>query len=169
MHSCKHSCHLIDPPTEADKTAVLNYFGQSADEMTCVYCGERAQDWDHLWPLVRFKRPTGMFSGKGNVVPACGTCNQSKSGSDWEKWMRGPAKHSPRTRGISDLERRIERLIQYTTLYPQKAEKLEDMVNPDLWQEYWYRLERLHASLREAQSLAEAITVQIKAKRLSAK
>ena len=83
--------------------------------------------------------------------------------------MRGPAKHSPRTRGISDLERRIERLIQYTTLYPQKAEKLEDMVNPDLWQEYWYRLERLHASLREAQSLAEAITVQIKAKRLSAK
>lgn len=152
----------FDPPSEADKAEVLAHFGQSADEMKCVYCGDRANDWDHLLPLVRNKRPTGMFSGKGNVVPACGLCNQSKSGSDWESWMRGPAKRSPTSRGVHNLDERIERLARYTQLYRRPGVQLEKLVEADLWRAYWEKLDELHKSLKEAQMIADAIAGQIR-------
>lgn len=103
-----------------------------------------------------------MFSGKGNVVPACGLCNQSKSGSEWEKWMRGPAKNSPKTRGVRDLEDRIERLAAYTQCYPQLIVELEELVDPGLWNDYWEKLSELHKSLKDAQRIADQIASQIR-------
>lgn len=155
----------FDPPSEADKAEVLAFFGQSSGEMTCVYCGSSANDWDHLLPLVRNKRPTGFFSGKGNVVPACGRCNQSKSGQDWEKWVRGASKNSPKSRGVKDLEQRVDRLARYVEAYPQSAENLEELVDPGLWAVYWSKLGEIHESLRAAQSLADKIAGQIRESR----
>lgn len=156
----------FDPPSEADKAEVLTFFGQTSGEMKCVYCGNSANDWDHLLPLVRNKRPTGFFSGKGNVVPACGRCNQSKSGQDWERWMRGNSANSPKSRGVKDLEERVARLARYTESYPQSAENLEGLVDPTLWAAYWAKLAELHTSLRAAQTLADEISVQIQGARV---
>ena len=156
----------FDPPSQADKAEVLAFFSQTSGEMTCVYCGNSASDWDHLLPLVRNKRPTGFFSGKGNVVPACGRCNQSKSGQDWERWMRGASANSPKSRGVKDLEERVAAITRYAKSYPQSAENLEGLVDPGLWSAYWTKLEELHVSLRTAQSLADEISFQIRAVRL---
>jgi hypothetical protein len=152
----------FDPPSEEDRAEVLAHFGQNVGETTCVYCGDRANDWDHLLPLVRDKRPTGMFSGKGNVVPACGLCNQSKSGSDWEKWMRGPAKNSPTSRGVKDVDMRVARLSRYVQRYPQTRVLLDELVDPGLWNTYWNKLEEIHRSLKDAQELANDIATQIR-------
>jgi hypothetical protein len=156
----------FDPPSEADKAEVLAFFGQTSGEMTCVYCGTSANDWDHLLPLVRNKRPTGFFSGKGNVVPACGRCNQSKSGQDWERWMRGASTNSPKSRGVRDLEERVALLSRYAESYPKSAENLEAIVDPVLWAAYWAKLADLHDSLRAAQKLADEISSQIRGARV---
>jgi 5-methylcytosine-specific restriction endonuclease McrA len=51
----------------------------------CAYCGnpERALQKDCVQPLSRGGRYT-----LGNVVPACGSCNASKSNDEVTSWMR---------------------------------------------------------------------------------
>lgn len=57
----------------------------------CVYCGASATDSDHFRGLVKGGRPSGHFHTPDNLVPSCGTCNQSKGAADWRKWMTGNA------------------------------------------------------------------------------
>src|SRR5258708_2164487 len=85
----------------------LERFGIARDQ--CAYCGARGSDLDHFFAIVKNKRPSGYFHCARNLVPSCGTCNQSKGGHHWEMWMLGTAKNSPRTRGIPDIEERAER------------------------------------------------------------
>lgn len=40
----------------------------------CVYCGRESETVDHVIPWAR-----SGYGGTGNLVPACKTCNQSKS------------------------------------------------------------------------------------------
>jgi hypothetical protein len=80
--------------------------------------------------------------------------------------MRGASTNSPKSRGVKDLEERVAALTRYAKSYPQAAENLEGLVDPDLWTAYWAKLADLHASLRAAQSLADEISSQIRAARV---
>ncbi len=73
----------------------LEIVGIHPDE--CAYCGARSSDLDHFFALVKNNRPSGYFHNARNLVPSCGTCNQSKGGHPGEKWMLGGAKNSPTT------------------------------------------------------------------------
>ncbi len=53
----------------------------------------------------------------GNMVPACGACDDSKQNNNFEEWMTGNAPKSPRARGISDLESRIDKIKRYASEY----------------------------------------------------
>jgi hypothetical protein len=102
-------------PRKVDGTeqlALYNRFGINAYE--CVYCGKEATDEDHLRAIVKKGKPSGYFHTIGNIVPACGPCNQSKGGSDWRAWMTSlRAKGSPTKKAISGTEARVERLAKF--------------------------------------------------------
>jgi hypothetical protein len=55
---------------------------------TCCYCGISESDQrltgDHLVPT---NRTALGLEAWGNIVPACGTCNEVKHDNDWESYM----------------------------------------------------------------------------------
>lgn len=152
----------IEPSTEqaAEALAVL---GMTPANVTCVYCGSKATDWDHLRPLVRGKRPTGYSTDIRNLVPACGPCNQSKSGQDWRTWISGDAKGSPKTRGLPDLSSRIAALEAFEVWSLHEPLEMRDIVGSETWEAYWARLEAIERQMREAQREAEVIRNRIAA------
>ena len=140
---------------EIDKALAI--LGQKKPSLTCVYCGVRASDWDHLRPLVRNKKPTGYIHEVRNYVPACGVCNQSKGGSDWEKWMLGSAKNSPARRNIDGIEARACRLRAFVEWGQVQPISIPELCNGKKLEDYWSVLEKLQADLKAAQALAAEI------------
>lgn len=47
-----------------------------AGRLTCHYCPERAESWDHVVP-----RCLGGSDHLGNLVPSCVACNHAKAGA----------------------------------------------------------------------------------------
>lgn len=60
----------------------------------CTYCTVAATTIDHVLPLVR-----GGTNYEGNLTPACGSCNSSKSGKTITEWRHGVSlgkvRHAP--------------------------------------------------------------------------
>jgi len=150
-----------EKPDERDLAAVLTILEIDPERLTCAYCGDPAQHWDHLFPYVRDKRPSGFLNEARNLVPACGPCNTSKSGRDWKSWMFGSAKGSPATRRIADLCLRAERIEGMVTAFNLQPMDLAGFVGRELWQSYWDRLDNIERLLFEAQAQAERIKSQI--------
>jgi hypothetical protein len=148
-------------PTSEEVAEALSVLGMSIEKISCVYCGSRTTDWDHLRPLVRGKRPTGYITEIRNLVPACGPCNQSKGGSDWEAWMNGKARGSPKTRGISDLQSRIEKLRAFEVWGAVQPLSLGKLANEKLWNSHWAHLDSIINEMRTAQAHAELLRISI--------
>jgi hypothetical protein len=146
----------IEPSSEMRREA-LAVFGMEESDIRCVYCGSKATDWDHLKSLVHRKRPSGYFNDARNLVPACGPCNQSKSGHDWRIWMLGSAKGSPATRGIPDLTLKVEALERFELWAQLERVSLIDLIGEELWHDYWSKLERIEALMFDAQQSALVI------------
>lgn len=148
-------------PTAPELQEVLVFFGMTDSNKSCVYCGVPATDWDHLRPLVRLKRPTGFLNEPRNIVPACGPCNQSKSGADWQKWITSKAKGSPATKNVADLERRVEKLRAFEQWGNISAIKFEDTVPSDVWNAYWALHLEIVKKMEEAQVEADKIRLMV--------
>lgn len=148
------------PPTAAEIEEVLTMLDM-ADAPECAYCGDAMTEWDHLRPVVRDKRPTGYITEIRNLVPACGKCNQSKGSSDWERWMRGPAKLSPASRGIPDLEARVGRLRRLEQWGAVSAINLEDLVPAAELDLHWEYLSRVVDLMQEAQVHAKRLQIAV--------
>jgi hypothetical protein len=147
-------------PTASEIEEVLRLL-EMTDSADCAYCGDPASEWDHFRPVVRDKRPTGFITEIRNLVPACGKCNQSKGSSEWEKWMRGPAKLSPASRRIPDLEDRIERLRRVEAWGAVRAINLEQLVPKADLDRHWDYLAQVIALMREAQDHAKELQVAV--------
>ncbi|TJV71044.1 MAG: HNH endonuclease [Mesorhizobium sp.] len=129
----------------------------------CVYCGEDARDTDHLRPIVKGGKPSGFFHVNANVVPACGHCNQSKSGLDWRSWIRSTtAQGSPTSRRVPDIEERIARLERFEEIAGVRESvpeaELRMAVGEELWDAYWQRRDEIVHLMREAQK--EAVKIE---------
>ncbi len=144
-------------PSEQERAEALAVLGMLPGTETCVYCGARATDWDHLRPLVRGKRPTGYCNDVRNLVPACGPCNQSKSGQDWEEWISGRSTGSPKTRGVTNLAARIEVLKRFEDWSSHGALDMPRLAGEAVWDAYWARLESIELQMHEAQREAVII------------
>lgn len=95
----------VDDPRWAEALAILD---QDADaELTCVYCGAPATSWDHLFPLVNDKDPTGHGHAVGNLVPACGSCNTRKQNKPWRDFVETLAADRREL-----VRERLEQLVQ---------------------------------------------------------
>ncbi len=75
--------------------------------------------------------------------------------------MRGRAKLSPASRGIPDLEGRIERLRQLEAWGAVKAINLEDLVPKADLDLHWEYLGKVVVLLREAQVHAKELQVAV--------
>lgn len=151
-------------PSEAELQEILQFFGMTPDNKKCVYCGIAATDWDHLRPLVRSKRPTGFLNEPRNIVPACGPCNQSKSGADWSKWINSDAKGSPKTKKVTDLEARIQKLQAFEQWGNILAHKFEDVIPSNIWAAYWELHAEIVKKMESAQVEADKIRLILMAR-----
>lgn len=144
-------------PSEEEIVEALRILGMDPDDVRCSYCGDKATEWDHLRPIVKDKRPTGFISEIENLVPACGKCNQSKSGQAWRSWIKGTAPQCPKVRDVPDLPERIKRLEAFEQWRNPTVVDWEEIIAPESWSSHWENLERLHALMRECQEVAEQI------------
>ena len=141
-------------PTHSEIVEALQILGMTVDARSCIYCGMAATDWDHLRPLVQHKRPTGYIHEIRNLVPSCGPCNQSKSGANWEAWMNSDARGSPRSKGVSDLEQRIDRLRRFVEWGNVKPLPLSELAGVEQWNAHWANLHTILQKMQEAQQHA---------------
>lgn len=151
-------------PTIEDIERALDILGMDPSDVRCAYCGDKSSEWDHLRPLVLNHRPTGFISEIGNLVPACGKCNQSKGNKPWRDWMLGSAKHSPTGRGIANVAARVSRLEAYEGWRSPVKVDFEAILGGDVWNEYWRLWEGVNNELRRCQETADSIREQILAK-----
>lgn len=147
---------VIEPTNEQVKHA-LYILEMDHDSFQCSYCGAVATEWDHLRPLVMNKKPTGYVSEIHNLVPACGKCNQSKGNKNWRVWMVSNAVLSPKTKGISDIKERMERLDRYENSEEPTKVDFESLVGKEKWDQHWRNWEVVQETMREAQVLATEI------------
>jgi hypothetical protein len=153
----------IIKPSEAEIEEALEVLGMT-DEVVCAYCGDAATEWDHLRPLVEGQRPTGYIHEIHNLVPACGKCNQSKGNKQWREWMFGPARLSPSTRGIGDIDARAAVLERYEDWTHPTRVDFAAIVGEQLWAEHWANHEALLQQMREAEKVVAMIRERIAAR-----
>lgn len=151
-------------PTEAEIGEALRILGLDPADLRCAYCGDRSTEWDHLRPLVHNKKPTGYFSEIHNLVPSCGKCNQSKGNTHWRTWMLGPAKLSPRTRSVPDLEEKVRRLADYERWGECVPLDFATLAGRELWEEHWANWQNVRSSMESAQEHAARVRDRIQEK-----
>lgn len=65
--------------TDKEWQEVLKYFNNS-----CAYCGSsESLTKDHVVPIIK-----GGTTSRNNIIPACLSCNRSKSNQEFEKWFK---------------------------------------------------------------------------------
>lgn len=92
---------------QAEIEQVLDFFGNNPPE--CAFCGStEVKRWDHLVPVM-----DGGETVIGNMVLACQSCDDSKGKSPFETWIWGNAAKSPKSRGVEDITKRVEKIKVY--------------------------------------------------------
>jgi hypothetical protein len=120
-------------PSEADVEEALEVLGMSRSHCVCAYCGAAKSEWDHFRPIVEKQLPTGFITEIANLVLSCGKCNQSKGNKHWKQWILGPAKGSPKSRGVPDLADRVSRLEAYENWRKPVQFNYASIVGEELW------------------------------------
>lgn len=144
-------------PTDEQIRDALKILEQDENDVRCVYCGDPITEWDHLHPLIRNEMPTGYITEIGNLVPACGKCNQSKGNSGWKDWMLGNAKQSPKSRNIHDIERRINLLEKYDNHFKKNIVNLKELAGDVLWDKYIKAYNSIISQMKLTQKIMDEI------------
>ena len=56
--------------------------------LTCVYCGEPAETWDHVFATVQKSVFSGFGHRLGNLLPCCKPCNSKKGNKLWKDHIK---------------------------------------------------------------------------------
>lgn len=141
-------------PSDADVEEAITVLGMTQGKCRCAYCGDTRTEWDHFRPIVVNRKPTGYITEIANLVPACGKCNQSKGNRHWKEWISGPAARSPKSRQISDLPWRIEKLEAYERWRTPLCIDYAAVLGPVRWAAYSGLLDVAVEHLATAQKVA---------------
>jgi hypothetical protein len=100
-------------PTVEEINARYRLFEIDPQHKQCAYCGAGQTEWDHLFAVVEGAQWTGYATEIGNLIPACGKCNQSRGKKAIREWMNSHAPFAPfrvfMTRdGMNELEAKAE-------------------------------------------------------------
>jgi hypothetical protein len=144
-------------PTEVEELEALRILRINPNNIRCIYCGDKATEWDHLRAIISDQKPTGYITEIANLVPSCGKCNQSKGKSNWRTWMESNAKLSPKTRGIQDIKDRISRLQNYEAWRQPRKIDFATIVGSEKWQQHTQNWRSVLDLLKKSQDLANEI------------
>lgn len=149
-------------PTREEILEALQILAMDPSDVRCAYCGDKYTEWDHLRPLVVERRPTGYISEIANLVPACGKCNQSKGNKPWREWIVSSAARSPHSRGVPDLETKIERLTEYEGWRDIQPFNFESILGTAEWSRHWDNWQRVLDEMSNSQTFAAELRTKIK-------
>jgi len=148
-------------PTPEEIAEILAVLAMTPDTVSCVYCGDKCNAWDHLQPIVVARRPTGYISEIANLVPACQPCNSSKGNARWREWMAGGAPQSPTTRGIQNVQARIALLEAFERWRKPTLVDFEAIVGREAYEAYWLELDRIIGEMELSQAMANELRTKI--------
>jgi hypothetical protein len=148
-------------PTTEEILEALKILGMTPSSVECIYCGDKCNAWDHLRPIVVGRRPTGYISEIANLVPACQPCNSSKGNSQWKQWMLGGAPQCPKSRNVTEVEKRVLRLEAYERWRVPTIVDFESIVGAEVYAGYWRELDRVILELEQSQAMADRLRATI--------
>jgi hypothetical protein len=139
------------------------YFSRNR-RLRCFYCGRSYPTrWDHVHPVKK-----GGATVKGNLVPACIYCDDSKQDKTLPEWFRVA---SQRGRRLLPEAQILQRVSRYKKRYRYRAGHFPKSLDRD-GQQKWRVLEKRLKDLREAmlkvsliRKRAGASTVSLRRKR----
>lgn len=145
------------PPSESELAEAFSLLKLDAEDLRCVYCGNRSTEWDHFYPVMRDGQPTGYLTRIQNLVPACGKCNQSKGNRDWKDWMTSSAPLSPATRGVTRLSQRMRRLQSFEAWGAEAIVDFEASLGSDAMKRHNDYLKQILSLMTEAETHSKAL------------
>lgn len=149
------------PPSDLELDEAFSLLKLDADDLRCVYCGDRATEWDHFYPVMRNGQPTGYLTRIQNLVPACGKCNQSKGNRDWRNWITSAAPLSPATRGVKKLHQRIKRLQAFEAWGAEATVDFEAVLGSDAMKQHNGYLKQILTLMSEAEAHSKALRSEL--------
>lgn len=112
----------------ADLASLRDYFAGDGS-LTCFYCGAPGPSrWDHLHPVSR-----GGDTVPGNLVPACGRCDDSKQARTVEEWVASRSPHRPPVERLAALLAGIE---HYRQRFPYEPRGFDEKLSPQQREDY---------------------------------
>lgn len=96
----------------------------------------------------------------GNMVPACARCDDSKRHLSFEEWMTSDARHSPKSRGIQDVDRRIVHIKAYVQRFGYQVQPLPERLNEQEQQ----RLSEIESMFQEVRKEVDMLIADYRAR-----
>lgn len=125
-------------------------------DLKCVYCGKRAETWDHVYAVVAKKEYSGYGHTLGNLVPCCKGCNSHKGKKDWVKFLED------KIGSKAKLDKKIAELRPYFEKHPSKSIDLDQIEK--LCPGEMKRLNSLKRNIITSMAKADKIAEQIRMK-----
>lgn len=149
-HAFASAIAPVDQYDDAKVSKALRTLGQDPNgELSCVYCEDPAETWDHLIGLVENEELRGYGHQLGNLVPCCRRCNSKKGGKGWDVYLREVAlERSAFETKYGLIKSCLERYAAPVTL-DRAAEML-----PGDWMRYREIKEKLFLLMAEADAIA---------------
>lgn len=142
--------------TKVLKEAVASLGQDPEKDLFCVYCGEFAETWDHVFGLVKDLKYSGYGHVIGNLLPCCKKCNSEKGNRDWESFIK-------RKNGVN-FTSKVNMLKQYFEKYlPKKVdyEEIKDACPAEIQQLQLIK-DKIVGLFKEADTIAEKLREKIK-------
>jgi hypothetical protein len=145
-------CDAYDEQKTRDAMRLLE---QDPDtDLSCVYCGLRAETWDHVHATVVDKSFSGFGHRLGNLLPCCKPCNSKKGNKSWPVYLESLGLDS------EELVRRKRMIKGYLAEY-----RLVDSI-PRHLREY-QQLQELRGQVLELFARADDVAKQLRLKQCS--
>ncbi|MBI5152973.1 MAG: hypothetical protein HZA36_00710 [Parcubacteria group bacterium] len=108
----------------------IKMIGQDPEkDLFCVYCGEPAETWDHVFGLVKNHQFSGYGHVIGNLLPCCKKCNSEKGNKNWQDFIKTKIISGGRLKILSQyFNKYLPSIIDYDHIKsacPNEINKLE--------------------------------------------
>ena len=114
--------------TKSDLEELRRYFLKHGG-LRCVYCGSRHPTrWDHVHPVSK-----GGDTVKGNLVPACASCDDSKQDRTLDEWFSSASKKMPPTERHKAIKHRVS---DYQAHFGYQAKRFRAKLTKDQREAY---------------------------------
>jgi len=136
----------------------IKYLGQDPNrDLFCVYCGKKAETWDHVHSLVKDMNFSGYGHVIGNLLPCCKQCNSEKGSKTWVDYLNGKrisktVKNKRKARIKAYIDRYLPRGIDYNVL---KSKYTSDI------NEYESIKSKIFLLMKRADKLASSIRMKL--------